>query len=272
MNNYNTPKETIEELILIWEQKVNKPIIATLILSFLAWAYIWFWAQIATVVWTWSQDILWFGLTKILMWWVFSVALMMVIIAWAELFTWNNLIVNALMQKKVTWKQLWKNWIIVFFANFIWAVFIAFLVYKANLWTMSDNNLWLTALKIANDKVNLDFIEALTRWILCNWLVCLAVVMAISAKDTVWKIFWIFFPIMTFVACWFEHSIANMFFIPMWIFLKEQSILILNSWLDLSNLTWINFVSSNLIPVTIWNIIWWSIFVWMLYSLAYIKK
>lgn len=272
MDNFNTPKETVDNLINIWEAKVKKTFLASLILGILAGAYIWFWAQIATVVATWTSDILWFWLTKLLMWAVFSVALMLVIIAWWELFTGNVLIIQAKYKKRATWGQLSKNLVIIYIANFIWAMFIVLLVYYAHLWSSSDNNLGITALKIANYKVNIDFIPALIRWILANWLVCLAVVMAISAKDITWKIFGIFFPIMTFVAAWFEHSIANMYFIPMWLMLKNQSALVVSSWLDISNLTWFNFVYWNLVPVTIGNIIGWAIFVWLFYTITYSKN
>ena len=272
MDNFNTPKETVDNLISIWEAKVNKTFISSLILGILAGAYIWFWAQVATVVATWTPDILGFWLTKLLMWAVFSVALILVIIAWGELFTGNILIIQAKYKRKVTWNQLWKNLIIIYCANFIGALFVAYLIYKANLWTSSDSHLGMTALKIANDKVNIEFIPALIRWIFANWLVCLGVVLAISAKDVIWKIFGIIFPVMTFVACGFEHSIANMYFIPMWLFLKNQSALVVSSWLDITNLTWYNFFVWNLFPVTIGNIIGWAIFVWLFYTITYSKN
>jgi formate/nitrite transporter len=173
--------------------------------------------------------------------------------------------IKAKLKGKITWNSMFKNWTIVYISNFVWAIFVAYLVYESGLWSMSGNHLWATALKIANDKVNLDFTSAFIRWVLANWLVCLAIFIAVSSKDIVWKIFGILFPVMTFVACSFEHSIANMYFIPMWIMLKNQAVVVSTAWLDLTNLTWYNFFVSNLIPVTLWNIIWWSLFVWYLY-------
>lgn len=268
MDNFYSQKETFEKMVEIWEKKANKHIYDVLILWFLAWAYIWFGWQVATVVATWTMDVLGYWMTKLLMWAVFSIALMLVIIDWAELFTGNHLMIQAKMKGKILWSTMIKNWTIVYIANLIWAIFVAILIYYAGLWSLSDNNLWITALKIANDKVSLWFTEAFIRWILANWLVCLAIYIAISSKDIVGKIFGIFFPIMTFVACWFEHSIANMFFVPMWIFIKNQQVVVNASWLDVSNITWYNLFYSNLLPVTIWNIIWWALFVWFLYYMV----
>ncbi len=268
MDNFYSQKETFEKLVDIWERKANKKLIDVLILGFLAGAYIWFGWQVATVVATGTSDLMWFWVTKMLMWWVFSIALMLVIIDWAELFTGNHLMIKAKMKWRISWNSMFKNWWIVYVTNFIWALFVAILIYYAWLWTLSGDHLWITALKIANDKVNIDFTAAFIRWILCNWLVCLAIYIAISSKDIVWKIFGIFFPIMTFVACSFEHSIANMFFIPMGLLLKNQTALVASSWLDLTNLTWYHFFYSNLLPVTLWNIIWWAVFVWFLYYLV----
>lgn len=272
MNNFNTPQETVEAIVKKWIVKVNLPILYTILLWILAGAYIWFWAQIWTVVATWTSDFLGYGMTKLLVWSVFSVWLMLVVIAWAELFTGNNLIIKAVLKNKVTWWQLWKNLWIVYFSNFIWALLLVFLIYYSDLWQSSDSQVWVTAIKIANAKVNLEFFPALIRWLLCNWLVCLAIVLAVASRDIISKIFAIFFPIMIFVASGYEHSIANMYYIPMWILLKWQEAVVNSAWLDLINLTWWNFIFSNLVPVTIWNIIWWMLFVWIFYTVVYLKK
>jgi len=129
------------------------------------------------------------------------------------------------------------------------------------------------ALKIAVTKVNLPFTEALARGILCNWLVCLAVWLAAASKEVVSKIFAIFFPIMTFVALGFEHSIANMYFIPLGIMLKSP--LMDNAGIaaeKLANLNWNGFLIGNLLPVTIGNIIGGAFFVGFLYWIAYVRK
>lgn len=272
MNNFNTPQETAELIVKKWEIKVSLPVFHTMILGILAWVYVWFWAQISTVVATGTAQFLGYGMTKFMVGAVFSVGLMLVVIAWAELFTGNNLIIKAVLKKKITWWKLWKNLWLVYLANLIWALFLVLLIYYSGLWTSSDSQVWVTALKIANAKVELEFVPALIRWILCNWLVCLAIVLAVASRDIISKIFAIFFPIMVFVASWYEHSIANMFYIPMWILLKWQEAVVTSAWIDLTNLTWWSFITTNLIPVTIGNLIWWMIFVGLFYFTVYIKK
>ncbi|MDP2090571.1 MAG: formate/nitrite transporter family protein [Candidatus Gracilibacteria bacterium] len=268
MDNFYSQKETFEKMVEIGEKKANKHIYDVLILGFLAGAYIGFGGQVATVVATGTMDVLGYGMTKLLMGAVFSIALMLVIIDGAELFTGNHLMIQAKMKGKILWSTMIKNWTIVYIANLIGAIFVAILIYYAGLWSLSDNNLGITALKIANDKVSLGFTEAFIRGILANWLVCLAIYIAISSKDIVGKIFGIFFPIMTFVACGFEHSIANMFFVPMGIFIKNQQVVVNASGLDVSNITWYNLFYSNLLPVTIGNIIGGALFVGFLYYMV----
>jgi formate/nitrite transporter len=137
---------------------------------------------------------------------------------------------------------------------------------------MNGSILGLTALSIANGKVNLTFTQAFLRGVLCNWLVCLAVWMASSAEDTTGKLLSCVFPVMAFVASGFEHSVANMFFVPMDIFLRNVAPLVTQSGLNLSNLTWGHFMAGNLIPVTLGNIVGGAFFVATLYSYVYMRK
>ncbi|MDD2871508.1 MAG: formate/nitrite transporter family protein [Candidatus Gracilibacteria bacterium] len=268
MDNFYSQKETFEKMVDIGEKKANKYIWDVLILGFMAGAYIGFGGQVATVVATGTTAILGYGMTKLLMGAVFSIALMLVIIDGAELFTGNHLMIQARMKGRILWGAMLKNWAWVYFANFVGAVFVAVLIYYAGLWSFADNHLGEMALKIANEKVNLSFMQAFIRGILANWLVCLAVYIAISSKDIVGKIFGIFFPVMTFVACGFEHSIANMFFIPMGIFIENQPAIVASSGLDVSNLTWYHMFYTNLLPVTIGNIIGGALFVGFLYYMV----
>ena len=134
-----------------------------------------------------------------------------------------------------------------------------------------DGALGVAAVKIAYSKVSLTFSQALWRGIGCNWLVCLAVWMALAARHTIGKIFAIFFPIMAFVALGFEHCIANMYFIPTGILFVQALPLPAISGVDLSAINWVNFLWKNLLPVTIGNIIGGSVFVGMSYWGAYIR-
>ena len=130
----------------------------------------------------------------------------------------------------------------------------------------------MAAVKIAYNKISLTFSEALVRGIGCNWLVCLAIWMALAARQTIGKIFAIFFPIMAFVALGFEHSIANMFFIPTGILFVQKSIVHPAQGIDMNTLNWVNFLWKNLLPVTIGNIIGGTVFVGMSYWGAYLRK
>ncbi len=168
---------------------------------------------------------------------------------------------------------LLRNWTIVYFANFAGSLLLVLLMYWSGLWKTNGGLVGAKALSIANAKVNLTFLQAFARGILCNWLVCLAVWMATSARTVVGKIWAIFFPIMAFVASGFEHSVANMFFIPMGLVLKGQTAVVTAAGLTdkLSHLTIGGFVM-NLIPVTLGNIVGGAFFVATLYWMVYVRK
>jgi formate/nitrite transporter len=222
-----------------------------------------------------SDATLGFGLTKFMAGAVFSVGLMLVVIAGAELFTGDNLIVISALEKKVRWGELLKTWVAVYIGNLIGSVLIALLLYWSGLWSMNGNLVGAAALKIAGSKVGLTFVQGLVRGILCNWLVCLAVWMATSSKDVIGKLFAVFFPVMAFVASGFEHSIANMFFIPYGILLKSVPKVVEatgKTLADYAGLNWGTLWTKNLIPVTIGNIIGGAFFVGFIYWFVYLKK
>ncbi len=251
-------------------QKVNASVAKLIVLGILAGVYIGFGACLATLIGHDAAKYLGLGMARLVTGAVFSVGLMLVVIAGAELFTGNNLMLMSVLDRKAPFKKMMFKWIVVFAANFIGSVFLAYLYYKTNLWKMGDMAVGLSAVKIANAKVGLTFAEAFSRGILCNWLVCLAVWMAIASREIIGKIFAIFFPIMAFVALGFEHSIANMYFVPLGIFLKASGVFA-GPLLDVSGLTWSAFFVKNLIPVTIGNIIGGAIFVGLLYWAVYVK-
>ncbi len=255
-------------------KKVNSSFVKLSILGFLAGAYIAFGAQLATMV---THDMAHFigvGFAKLLGGAVFSVGLMLVVIAGAELFTGNNLIFLATLDGNVTVGGLLRNWLIVYLSNFVGSIFIVLLMYWTRLWQTNGAAVAVTAVKIASAKVNLPFMAALSRGILCNWLVCLAVWMSLASREVVGKIFAIFFPIMAFVASGFEHSVANMFFIPMGMVLNgvpQVAVRVAELGINTSNLNLYGFLVRNLIPVTIGNIIGGSFFVATLYWLVYCR-
>ena len=251
--------------------KATSPWFTVFVLGILAGAYIGFGGLLSTTV-TFDMAAKWgIGFSKIFAGAAFSVGLMLVVIAGAELFTGNNLMVSSVMMKEITLSTMLKRWGIVFLANFIGSMIIAFVFYFSGLWKTGDGALGVAAVKIAYTKTALTFGEALWRGIGCNWLVCLAVWMALAARQIIGKIFAIFFPIMAFVAIGFEHSVANMYFIPTGILLMNGAGFSNIPGVDPNILGWINFLWRNLLPVTIGNIIGGGVFVGMSYWGAYLR-
>ena len=271
-----TPANIAEQLSTsVCVQKVNASLSKLVVLGFLAGAYIAFGAQLATMVTHDMAAYLGVGFAKLIGGAAFSVGLMMVVIAGAELFTGNNLIFLSTLDGNTTVGGLIRNWVVVYLSNLIGSLFIVLLMYWTQLWKTGNLGVAVAAVKIANAKVNLPFMAALTRGILCNWLVCLAVWMSFSARAVVGKIFAIFFPIMAFVASGFEHSVANMYFIPMGMVLSgtsEVAARIAELGITTSNLNLYGFVVRNLLPVTLGNIIGGAFFVATLYWFVYIKN
>lgn len=264
-----TIAETVAQSVGV--AKATSPWITVFILGILAGAYIGFGGLLSTTV-TFDMASKWgIGFTKILGGASFSVGLMLVVIAGAELFTGNNLMVSSVLSREISFNTMLKRWGVVFFANFIGSILVALLFYFSGLWKTGDGVLGVAAIKVAYHKVTLSFSEALWRGIGCNWLVCLAVWMALASRQTIGKIFAIFFPITAFVAIGFEHSVANMYFIPAGIMLRYGASLSGLEGIDLSQLNVINFLWKNLLPVTIGNIIGGAVFVGMSYWGAYLK-
>ena len=251
--------------------KATSPWLSILVLGILAGAYIGFGGLLSTTVTFDAAAKLGVGVTKLIGGAVFSVGLMLVVIAGAELFTGNSLMVSSVMSREISFTTMLKRWSLVFLANFIGSIFIVLLFYYSGLGKTAEGALGMAAVKIAYGKVSLSFSEALWRGIGCNWLVCLAVWMALSARQTIGKIFAIFFPIMAFVAMGFEHCIANMYFIPAGILFSHAAGFTAAPGMDLSALNWIGFLGNNLLPVTIGNIIGGSVFVGMSYWGAYLR-
>ncbi|MFC1496615.1 formate/nitrite transporter family protein [Candidatus Margulisiibacteriota bacterium] len=249
--------------------KTNATVWKLIILGILAGVYIGFGAAIATLVASDVAKYVGVGLGKFFVGGVFSVGLMLVVIAGAELFTGNNLMLMSALDGRVTYKRVLYKWAVVYFANFVGSIIMAFLMFNTGLLDGGNPSTGITALKIANAKVNLSWSMAFTRGILCNILVCLAVWMALASQNIIGRIWAIFFPIMTFVALGFEHCIANMYFIPLGIFLKDSNAAGASG-LNLSNLNWGGFFN-NIIPVTAGNIVGGALVVALLYWLVYVK-
>jgi formate/nitrite transporter len=218
-----------------------------------------------------------YGVVRLLVGLVFTVGLILVVVGGAELFTGNTLITMAYASKKVTLGQVLRNWGIVYVGNFVGSILTAYIVFLGKQYTFGSGAVGLAALNIAYAKVELTFIQAVALGIMCNALVCMAVWMCYSARTTTDKIFAIIPPISCFVAAGFEHSIANMYFIPVALFIKDFGDAsffekIGKTAADFPNLTWGNFFIGNLLPVTIGNIIGGALMVGMVYWFVYIRK
>lgn len=263
------PPEMAERMENVGVKKANLDFWSMFALAVLAGSFIGLGAEFCTLVITDSG--LGFGLSKLLGGLVFSLGLILVIVAGAELFTGNNLIVMAWVSRKLTLGQLMRNWVIVYFGNLVGSLGTAILVYLTGQWTFASYHVGATALDIANAKVNLSFTEGLTRGILCNALVCLAVWLCLSGRSVTDKILAILFPITAFVASGFEHSIANMYFIPMGLLLKGEPQVVAAAGKVASDLVNLNLqgFTVNLISVTTGNIFGGGFMVAVVYWFIY---
>ena len=250
------PAEMARRAELLGVRKAEMKLLNMLALALLAGAFIGLGAAFATTISAGTSGEWPYGVTRLLTGLVFCLGLILVIVGGAELFTGNNLIVMAWASKKVTTSALLRNWIIVYLGNLIGSLGTALVIFLGKQYTFGGGAVGTTALTIANSKVHLDFIQAIALGIMCNAMVCLAVWMSYSARSVTDKILAILFPISGFVAAGFEHSVANMYFIPIGLFIKQfDPAFVIKTGLDLGGLTWGTFLINNLLPVTIGNII-----------------
>jgi formate transporter len=243
-----------------------------LMLAMLAGAFISLGAIFCTIVLAGSSAMP-YGIARLSAGVVFSLGLILVVLGGAELFTGNNLIVMAWASKRIGTVAVLKNWVIVYLGNFIGSILTALLMFLAKQYTFGSGSVGETALKIASSKVALGFAQAVALGILCNALVCLAVWLTYSGRSATDKILSIIFPISAFVAAGFEHSVANMYFIPYGLFIKmfdPAFVATLGDRVNLNGLTWGAFFLKNLLPVTIGNIIGGAVLVGAVYWWVYL--
>ena len=217
-----------------------------------------------------------YGVIRLLTGLVFTLGLILVIVGGSELFTGNNLIVMAFASGKVGLGQLLRNWTIVYVGNFVGAIATAFVVFLSKQYTFGGGAIGLSVLSIGEAKTSLEFVQAIALGVLCNALVCLAVWLCYSARSTTDRILSIIPPIAAFVAAGFEHSVANMYFIPVALFVRQWGDpsffeAIGRTTADYPHLTWGGFFVSNLIPVTIGNIIGGAVMVGLVYWFIYLR-
>lgn len=254
--------------------KAHQEILKTMVLAVLAGAFIAFGAIFATLVTSGSE--LSFGLTKLLAGIAFSLGLILVVVGGAELFTGNNLLTMAWASRRISTWQVLRNWMVVYFGNMFGAFSIVILMFLSGHYLFGDGITGENILQIAETKCELGFFQAIILGILCNILVCLAIWLCYSARTTQGKILSILFPISAFVAAGFEHSVANMYFIPMGLLVKQFADPALWNYLatepgQYESLTTGNYFINNLLPVTIGNIIGGAAFVGLAYWFVYLR-
>ncbi|MGE5483737.1 MAG: formate/nitrite transporter family protein [Ignavibacteriales bacterium] len=272
--NMLSPAEMAQAASAAGQKKANLPAARMLALAILAGAYIALAGNLATVVSNDMSKYFGYGFSQFITGSVFTVGLALVIVAGAELFTGNNMMLAvAALDDKVSWSRVLYAWAIVYIGNFVGSLLVAWLALQSGQWASNSFLVGAKALATANAKVTLTWQAAFARGVLCNWMVCLAVWATLAAKDVVGKISALFLPIMGFVACGFEHSVANMYFIPVGIALSGVPDVVTASGLagKVNNLNWVALFTRNLIPVTIGNIVGGALFVGGFYWFAYLR-
>ncbi|QZE15706.1 formate/nitrite transporter family protein [Halosquirtibacter laminarini] len=261
MGDILSPEEIVGVVRTTAKKKADYSIKKILILSFLAGAYISFGSLFAIIVAGGTPGLNddYVGLQKLLLGATFPVGLIMVVIAGAELFTGNTAYFMPNVIDGVQGvRPMFRNWFWVYLGNFIGAIFVAyFLTYLTE---VVAHKPWLDMVhKIAIGKTSNPFYKTFLKGIGANWLVCLAMWLGMASKSATGKILGIWWPVMAFVTIGFEHSIANMYFIPLSIFHG-------------SSITWSDFIVHNLIPATLGNIVGGLLFVGTLYGVVFAKK
>jgi formate transporter len=268
----------VEMALLAVETGVKKAQTSTarlLVLSILAGAFIAFGAIFSTLVTAGST--LSFGITRLLAGMAFSLGLILVVVGGAELFTGNNLMVMAWAGGRLKILRLLYNWIVVYTGNMLGAFSLVIMIFISRHYMAGNGVVGQNMLSIAGPKCELDFLQALVLGILCNILVCLAVWLCYSARSAHGKILALLFPITAFVAAGFEHSVANMYFIPMGLAVKEWAAPVFWQMTGLSpdtygSLSMAGYFYGNLLPVTLGNILGGGVFVGLAYWFIYLRK
>jgi formate/nitrite transporter len=270
------PGEMAAKAASLGVKKAHMNVASMFVLAVLAGSFIAFGAVFSTTLVAGAGEFLSYGLTRLLAGLGFSMGLILVVIGGAELFTGNNLIVMAWASRLVTTGLMLKNWVIVYFGNLVGALGTVVLMYASGQYRFGGGAVGAAALYSANAKMGYGFGQAIALGILCNALVCLAVWMTYSGRTVVDKVLAITFPVTAFVACGFEHCIANMYYLPMALAIREGAptefwSAIGKSATDYSALSVEGFLVHNLLPVTIGNIIGGALAVAGVYWFVYLR-
>lgn len=260
----------------IGARKAHMDAVTTFVLAGLAGAFIALGAVFATTVSAGAADVVPYGIARLLAGLVFCLGLVLVVVGGAELFTGNTLIVMAWASGKLPAGRVLRNWAIVFLGNAAGALGTAALMIAARQHEFGAGAVGAAALAIARAKVELGLVQAVALGTLCNGLVCLAVWLSLSARSTTDRVLAVIFPIAAFVAAGFEHSVANLYFIPIGLLIAATASP--EFWAAIgqgpeqyASLTWSAFLLRNLLPVTAGNIIGGAGLVGAVYWFVYLR-
>ena len=268
--NFFSPADVAQNYIQIGKSKANTPTIKLIVLAVMAGLFIAISGIAATTVAVAVEPA---ALGKFLGAIIFPGGLTMVLIAGSELFTGNCLLIIPVLEKTIRLGKMIKNLVLVYIGNMIGGLLLAAAVVFSHQVALFDNGVAVSVISTAVTKCSLSFGDALIRGILCNFLVCVAVWISFTAKDITGKIIGVFFPILIFVLCGFEHSVANMYYIFAGLFAKMvPEFAQAASGIDTSMLTVGNMFLRNLLPVTIGNIIGGAGFVGLPYWYIYLRR
>ena len=268
----NSPKEIAKNYIATGKAKANQAIDKMFLLAVIAGAFI---ALGGVGAATASAGVAPASVGKLISGCVFPGGLTLVLLAGSELFTGNCLLSIPLLEKEITIKQLLRNWIVVYFGNMAGAMLVAAGLVYSGQYNMFDGNMAVSVFSTAAAKCTLTFSDAFIKGIVCNILVCLAVWVSFSAKDSAGKVISLFFPILIFVICGFEHCVANMYYISAGLFGKNIPSYVAAAaaaGVNLDVITWKNFFVTNLVPVTLGNIIGGAVCIGAFYWYIYLKE
>lgn len=271
---YSSPSEIADLTVNIGIKKAGLTPLKQFILGILAGAFIAFGSQAANMATHTITDV---ALAKLISGLIFPAGLMLVLMAGAELFTGNCLMIVALAERKITLMKLLRSWVIVYFGNLAGGVIVAYLISWSGQLDYTGGLLGGITIKAAAGKTALTFTRGFVLGILCNWLVCLAVWTSFGAKDGISKAVCVFFPVWVFIASGFEHSVANMYYIPAGIIAKSSPLYVSKaleagaSQAGIDALNWCSMFTRNLLPVTLGNIVGGSVFVGIAYWFIYLR-
>ena len=264
-NNFNTPAQVFEANMKAGEGKVQLPLLKCILLGIMAGAFIAFGGATSSAA---IHNISNQGIAKALAGAIFPVGLMMIVFVGGELFTGDCLMIAGTIDKRFSVLQMIRTLVVVWFSNMAGAIIISILVYYSGLLDYTSGALGAFTIKVAYGKCTITPFKAICSGILCNILVCIAVLMATAAKDIAGKVWAIFFPICAFVVGGWEHCVANMFYIPAGIIAapndtyvaRAEELYGITAAQISANVNIGGFIS-NLIPVTIGNILGGMVFV-----------